>query len=111
MEPKTRGLLDSIINSNLTFNFAPYVNHESKNNLPYDVKKVIMRDGKVVVVLRNGSKGVSNCSYNDEYDPYVGFCIAYYKAKNNKNFELKKTLKGCVENAKKKGYKQAILNG
>jgi hypothetical protein len=78
--------------------------------LPYDVEKVIIQDKSVTVLLRNGKKGNSTCSENDTFDPYVGFTIAYYKARQNKNFRLKQALKGCVENAKKKGYKQAILN-
>ena len=90
-----------------------YSKHCGKNQniLPKDVRRVIINNRSVTVILTNDNKGTSNCSEVDEFDPYVGFCIAYYKAKNKKNYELKKALKGCIENAMKKGYKQAILNG
>ena len=78
--------------------------------LPYDVEKVFIQDKSVTVLLKNGKKGTSTCSSDDTFDPYVGFTIAYYRAKQSKSFRLKQALKGCVENAKKKGYKQAILN-
>lgn len=83
---------------------------EENNILPYDVEKVFIQDKSVTVLLRNGKKGNSICSSDDTFDPYVGFTIAYYRAKQSKSFRLKQALKGCVENAKKKGYKQAILN-
>ena len=47
--------------------------------------------------------------WNDDFDEYTGFCIAYYKAKNIKSYDLKLALAKCCENASKKGYKQAIL--
>jgi len=82
---------------------------EGNSMLPYDVDKVYIQDKSVTVLLKNGKKGNSTCFENDVFDPYVGFVIAYYKAKQSKNFRLKQALKGCVANAKKKGYAQAIL--
>jgi hypothetical protein len=79
------------------------------DSLPSDVEKVIINGATVVVYLRDKSKGNANCAYMDVFDPYVGFVLAYYKAKNNKNFALKKVLKSCVDSAQRKGYKQAIL--
>jgi hypothetical protein len=78
--------------------------------LPYDVSKVFINNKNVTVILKNGSKGIAQCSKDDTFDAYIGFCLAYYKAHNSKNYELKKSLKGCIEYADKKGYKQAILN-
>jgi hypothetical protein len=88
------------------------LNHfnKSKNDfLPSDVKDVIINDNSVIVNLTNGKKGVSTQSPEDHFDPFVGFCIAYYKAKNIKVFRLKEALDGCDSAARKKGYKQAIL--
>lgn len=44
------------------------------------VDKVIFND-KTVIVYTDGSKGVSTCSEDDYYDPFVGFCVAYANAK------------------------------
>jgi len=79
------------------------------DSLPSDVKEVIINDTIVVVELIGGAKGVAKCGHMDLFDPYVGFCIAYYKAKYGKNFELKMRLESCIESANKKGYKTAIL--
>lgn len=79
------------------------------NSLPSDVKEVIINDTTVIVELTDGTKGIAKCGCMDTFDPYVGFCIAYYKTKNNKNFELKTKLQSCIENANKRGYKVAIL--
>jgi hypothetical protein len=79
------------------------------DSLPSDVKEVIINDTTVIVELIGGAKGVAKCGHMDLFDPYVGFCIAYYKAKNGKNFELKTRLESCIESANKKGYKTAIL--
>jgi hypothetical protein len=95
----------------LSYNVYSKPCEKNQNILPKDVQRVIINNRSVTVILTNNNKGTSSCSEADEFDPYVGFCIAYYKAKNKKNYELKKALNGCVDNAKKKGYKQAILNG
>ena len=79
------------------------------DSLPSDVKEVIINDTIVVVELIGGAKGVAKCGHMDLFDPYVGFCIAYYKAKYGKNFELKERLQSCIDSANKKGYKTAIL--
>lgn len=83
----------------------------TNNVLPPDVKNVYVHNKSVVVELFNGHKGVSTVAENDVFDPFVGFCISYFKAKNKGSFDLKKALDNCVENAKKKGYDQAILKG
>jgi hypothetical protein len=88
---------------------AAYGSISDVDYLPADVEKVIMNGYAVVVYLMNGNKGVSQCDDVDTYDPYVGFCIAYYRAKYGKNYELKNTLKSCIESAKRKGYKIAVL--
>lgn len=58
--------------------------------LPSDVSQVIIDEANqsVVVILDDGRKGVSTTSGEDEFDPYVGLCISYWKAKNKKVFDL-----------------------
>jgi hypothetical protein len=82
-----------------------------RNNtaLPKDVDSVIFNWNNTVVTLTDGRKGVSKCEECDEFDPYTGYTIAYYKAKHDKNFELKRMFNGCIEYSKKKGYKQTII--
>lgn len=79
------------------------------DSLPVDVKNVIINGKTVIVTLLNDSKGVSKCGFGDTFDPYVGFVLAYYKAKKDRNGSLKKVLDSCISSAKRKGYKQAIL--
>jgi hypothetical protein len=80
------------------------------NQLPSDVKKLIIHKRNVTVVLTNGDKATSKCSRKDTFDPYVGFCIAYYKCKHDGNHKFKKALDTCIASAKRKGYAQAIWN-
>lgn len=82
---------------------------KTNNFLPDDVESVIINNRNVIVILTDGRKGVSKALDTDTFDEFTGFAIAYYKAKNQRVFELKKILHNCVESAKKKGYKQAIL--
>jgi hypothetical protein len=91
--------------------YGESVKHDDNlvNSLPKDVEKVVINGTTVVVYLQDGSKGKANCDYMDAFDPYVGFVLAYYKAKNGKNFALKGVLKSCIDSAQRKGYKQAIL--
>ena len=77
--------------------------------LPKDVEHVIINDKAVVVTLTDGRRGVAKCQENDEFDPYVGFVLAYYKSKNNKNYKLKETLERFINNTNKKGYKQTVM--
>lgn len=77
--------------------------------MPWDVKNVIISKNTVIVNLKNGCKGISKCSRNDEFDNFTGFTIAYYKAKNSKSFKLKEVLNSCVQSANEKGYRNAIL--
>jgi hypothetical protein len=81
----------------------------NNNVLPNDVESVIFNWNNTVVTLTDGRKGVSKCEECDEFDPYTGYTIAYYKAKHDKNFELKRMFNGCIEYSKKKGYKQTII--
>lgn len=82
---------------------------QSCDFLPLDVEKVIFHEKNTTVFLTDGRKGTSYAIESDEFDEFTGFVIAYYKAKNKKVFALKEVLRNCVESAKKKGYKQAIL--
>ena len=91
-----KGLLNGYTNSKYNF-------------LPSDVKNVIINQNAVIVNLRDGCKGISKCSNNDEFDNFTGFCIAYYKAKNVQSFKLKEVLDSCVQSANEKGYRNAIL--
>ncbi len=102
----------------MTINYADYVKTLNKilskdeikyDFLPKDVKSVIIHNNTVIVNLKDGSKGISKCSNNDEFDNFTGFTIAYYKAKNSKSFKLKQILDSCVQNANEKGYGKAIL--
>lgn len=77
--------------------------------VPSDVRDVIIKDNTVVVNLIDGRKGVAKAYAEDNFDPFVGFSIAYFKAKNKKVYHVKKALDGCVNAAKKRGYSHAIL--
>jgi hypothetical protein len=84
-------------------------NEPRVDSLPADVQNVMVNGTTVIVTLTDGIKGVAKCGYMDEFDPYVGFVLAYHKCKNGKNGSLKKVLEGCIKSADKKGYKLAIL--
>ena len=77
--------------------------------MPEDVKAVFFNDNNVTVELKDGRKGTATCQPTDNFDPYPGFCMAYFKAKFTSNFKLKKAFDNCISSAKKKGYKTAIL--
>jgi hypothetical protein len=93
--------------------YGESIEHSKRENrvdsLPSDVDHVVINGTTVIVYLCDGNKGKANCDYMDAFDPYVGFVLAYYKAKNNKNFALKSVFKSCIDAAQRKGYKQAIL--
>lgn len=71
---------------------------EPANNVTFvEVKDGIrtIRNGKVtVVILPNGTKGVSKCMEEDTYDAQIGYEIAYRKAIVKK---LQKELKGLCK--------------
>lgn len=77
--------------------------------LPSDIKSIILDKDTVIVNLKHSGKGVSKCSNNDEFDNFIGFIIAYYKAKNSKSFKLKQVLDLCVQSVNERGYDKAIL--
>ncbi len=77
--------------------------------LPKDVDNVMINGTTVIVTLTDKRKGVAKCQKNDEFDVMIGFKNAYYNAHNDGVGKLKKVLEGCIESAKRKGYKQAIL--
>ena len=87
------------------------INNNNRDFIPDDVEKIIMNKKNVTVILKNGNKSSAKIADKDDYDEFVGFSIAYYKAKNDKVFKLKQVLHNCRLNAEKKGYKQAILKG
>ncbi|QDX94607.1 hypothetical protein EEL30_21415 [Brevibacillus laterosporus] len=66
--------------------------HEIKTENTYikDNIKVIQNDRVTIVILPDGSKGVSKCLPQDTYDATKGYDIAYIKAKIK---SLKKQLK------------------
>ena len=94
--------------TSMTFNFSGRRN-QKVDSLPSDVDNVIINGKTVIVTLTDERKGVAICGKKDEFDPFVGFCIALHKARSKKCYGLKQTLDSCVENAKKKGYSHAIL--
>lgn len=54
----------------------------------YDVRKVIYNEDKktFVILFKNGKSSKAKLSDEDEYDPYVGFSLAYlYSFFNSKN--------------------------
>lgn len=92
--------------------FEPITSEKSnvnRNYLPDDVKQVIIHDKTVIVILKNGGKGVSTCSPGDEFDEYIGYSVALQRARDGYAFQIKCVLASCIESAKKKGYKHAIL--
>lgn len=93
-------------NENITTDFD-MTNY--KTVLPPDVQKVIMTNDTVVVTLHDGSKGVAHCMEGDTMDNFVGFCVAYFKAKSKCPFEVKRSLNKCADSAKRKSYRQAVL--
>ena len=97
--------LKKIENKNIT----KQIPKKNSTYLPKDVREVIINNNSVVVVLEDGRKGISKCSEEDTFDTYCGFVNAYYRAKNDYVYDLKKVLNNCVKSANKKGYKQAIL--
>lgn len=64
---------------------------ENPNDLPNDVKKVIINDEVTIVILKSGYKAVSKPMEGDNYNRQIGFRVAYVKAKIKElNKELKK---------------------
>lgn len=55
-----------------------------------DIKKYIVNNNVVVVILNSGSKGIARCLEGDIFNEQVGIRIAYLKAKKK---EIEKELK------------------
>lgn len=55
-----------------------------------DIKKYIVNNNVVVVILNSGSKGIARCLEEDIFNEQVGIRIAYLKAKKK---EIEKELK------------------
>jgi hypothetical protein len=54
--------------------------YDSKNQSPFnDVEDVFFNSKKGITVIKwkDGTTSKSTCSVDDEFDPFVGFCIAY----------------------------------
>ena len=55
------------------------------------VDRVIFNDDATIVYLNTGEKGVAKRAVDDEFDPVVGFCVAYAMAEgtsgNKKQFK------------------------
>lgn len=67
------------------------------------VKAVYSGKGTVVVELEDGAKGIAKCSEGDNYDEYVGFCIAYTKAVFKTGSQVRKQIRTKkVEKKKRK---------
>lgn len=94
---------------NMEFTFK-YDNRKQRVDcLPKDVDNVMVNGTTVIVTLTDKRKGIAKCMGGDYFDVMNGFKNAYYNAHNDGVGKLKKVLEGCVESAKRKGYKQAIL--
>lgn len=67
-----------------------------------EVKKVIINNRTVVVILKSGHKGIATCSPEDKFVESVGYQIALMRAKINKSKqdlkEKKETLNRITEN-------------
>jgi hypothetical protein len=48
---------------------------------PGEEYKVIYSGNTTVVIMKDGSKGVSKCDPKDSYNPQIGLQIAYNRAK------------------------------
>lgn len=67
------------------------------------IKAVYSGKGTVVVELEDGTKGIAKCSKDDNYDEYVGFCIAYTKAVFKTGSQVRKQIRTKkVEKKKRK---------
>lgn len=51
------------------------------------IKSIYQNKGTTVVILENGSKGISRCSDNDEFDAVAGLSVAYMKAMTGLGYE------------------------
>lgn len=76
----------SIRTSNGKWAFSWFVKND-------DVSKIYRNKDNIIVILKDGSKGVAKCSKDDEYDEFIGFCIAYTKAKFRTGSQVRKALK------------------
>lgn len=72
-----------------------------------DVKSVYFNEDKrsVTVVLRNGNQAKSTCNPSDEYDPYIGFAVAYARAILGSSTQLRKYVDTKLDRLHKKGKK------
>ena len=67
---------DIILNDGAVTGRAVKLCKSKQNILPCDVKSVYVHNNNVTVVLYDGRKGTSVCSSEDNFGPYVRFCIA-----------------------------------
>lgn len=72
--------LEDIVYANRTLGF-PKVNIIDSNPIEETIepKKVIFNNPATIVIWNDGSKTVSKCNKEDEYDKVKGFLVCYYK--------------------------------
>lgn len=61
--------------------FEEYQENKNNHEIRVDGTRVIRNGVATIVILNDGSKGVAKCLPEDEYDPDLGYSIAYTKAK------------------------------
>lgn len=76
--------------------------YEMPDYVGNEVKKVIINDRTVVVILKSGHKGIATCSPEDKFIESVGYQIALIRARINKSKdnlkEKEETLNRIIEN-------------
>lgn len=59
--------------------------YEMPDYVENEVKKVIINEPCVIVFLTSGEKGVAKCCPEDKFDENIGYAIALYRARIEKN--------------------------
>jgi len=76
------------------FKNGSFINEETKSFKKKEIKeKIIFSNNVIIVILNDGTKGISKCHPNDEYNETKGIKIAYNRAKIK---SLKKELKKMI---------------
>lgn len=56
------------------------------------IKQIIFSGPKTIVLWKDGTKTIVTCGEGDQYDPYVGFCVAVTKKMFGSTSKVKKIL-------------------
>lgn len=69
------------------------------------ISKVVYNEKNVVVILKDGTKGIATCDVQDTFDEEVGFAIAYMNAKSGISKKKYKEAIDYISKRKLKGDK------